>query len=78
MSVQPPVPSWRPGHFMWPQGRTKLVLLGGIGSRTGEAERAFSGLVRYLKERGNFDPARDVLEGTYTGSDASGLWRPRP
>jgi hypothetical protein len=78
VSVQPPVPSWRPGHFIWPQGRTKLVLLGGIGSRTGEAERAFSGLVRYLKERGNFDPARDVLEGTYTGSDASGLWRPRP
>ena len=78
MSVPRPVPSWRPGHFVWPQGRTKLVLFGGIGSRTGEAERSFAGLLRYLQDHANFDPRRDILEGTYTGSDSSGLWRPRP
>jgi hypothetical protein len=72
------VPSWRPGHFVWPQGRTKLVLFGGIGSRTGDAEHAFAGLIGYLHHLGGFDQQRDVLEGTYTGSDTSGLWRPRP
>jgi hypothetical protein len=73
-----PVPSWRPGHFVWPRGRTKLVLFGGIGTRTGDAERSFAGLIRYLSQHGGFDPRRDVLEGTFTGSDSGGLWRPRP
>jgi hypothetical protein len=72
------VPSWRPGHFVWPAGRTKIVLFGGIGSRTGDAERAFGGLVRYLAERGHYDPRRDVLEGSFGGVDANGAWRPRP
>lgn len=71
-----PKPSWRPGHYVWPSGRTKLVLLGGIGSRTGDAERAFDGMVRFLAERGGYDPRRDVLEGTFAGGDVDGEYRP--
>jgi hypothetical protein len=72
------VPSWRAGHFVWPQGRTKLVLLGGVGSRTGDGERSFAGLIRFLAERGGYDPRRDVLEATYTGVDGDDGWQPRP
>jgi hypothetical protein len=54
------------------------VLLGGVGSRTGDAERAFSGLVRFLAERGDYDPRRDVLEGTFGGVEVNGAWRPNP
>lgn len=79
MSVEArPVPSWRPGHFVWPEGKTKLVLVGGVGSRTGDAERAFGGLIRYLVQHGGYDLRRDVLEATYAGSDASEGWQPRP
>ncbi|MBV9596326.1 MAG: hypothetical protein JOZ87_05640 [Chloroflexi bacterium] len=70
------VPSWQPGHFIWPGGRNKVVLLGGLNSRTGETERSFSGLVRFLAEHGGYDPRRDVLEATYAGIDDSGAWRP--
>src|SRR3984893_1741229 len=73
-----PVPSWRAGHFVWPGGRTKLVLIGGLGTRTGDPERAFSCLVRFLAERGGYDPRRDVLEGTYAGVEVHGVWRPSP
>jgi hypothetical protein len=52
------------------------VLLGGVSSRTGDAERSFSGLVRFLAERGGYDPRRDVLEGTFAGGDMNGEWRP--
>jgi hypothetical protein len=72
------VPSWMPGHFVWPSGGTKLVLLGGIGTRTGELERLFGGMLRYLAEHGGYDPRRDVLEGTYAGLDVDGAWRPTP
>jgi hypothetical protein len=68
-----PVPSWRPGHFVWPGGRTKLVLFGGLNSRTGDAELAFGGMLRYMRQHGGYDPRRDALEGTYAGSD-----RPQP
>ncbi|HEX8967690.1 MAG TPA: hypothetical protein VF937_07420 [Chloroflexota bacterium] len=70
------VPSWRPGQYVWPGGRSKLVLLGGMSSRTGDVERLFGGLVRYLAERGGYDPRRDILEGTFAGSEVGGLWRP--
>jgi hypothetical protein len=73
-----PFPSWRAGHFIWPRGRNKLILFAGIGTRTGDAEQSFAGLIRYLRENGGYEARRDVLEGTYTGSDADGLWRPRP
>jgi hypothetical protein len=63
---------------VWPSGRTKLVLFGGIGTRTGDAERSFAALVRHLSERGNYDRRRDILEATYSGSETDGLWRPRP
>ena len=79
MSVDEPLraaPSWRPGYFIWPTGGSKVVLLGGIGTRTGDAERAFSGLVRFLAERGGYDPRRDVLEGTFAGHLVDGRWRP--
>jgi hypothetical protein len=71
-----PVPSWRPGHYLWPTGRTKIVLLGGVGTRTGDAERSFSGVTRYLSERGGYDRRRDFLEGTLAGSELNGIWRP--
>ena len=70
------MPSWQPGHFVWPGGRTKVVLLGGLNSHTGELERSFSGLIRYLAEHGGYDPRRDMLEATYAGSDDNGTWRP--
>jgi hypothetical protein len=71
-----PVASWRPGYFIWPGGRTKLVLLGGINTRTGDAEGAFGGMLGFLGEQGGYDPRRDVLEGTYAGGDQDGAWRP--
>ena len=61
---------------MWPSGRTKIVLLGGIGTRTGDAERAFSGLTRFLTELGGYDNRRDFLEGTFAGRELNGTWRP--
>ena len=70
------MPSWQPGHFVWPGGRNKVVLLGGLNSRTGELERSFSGLIRYLADHGGYDPRRDMLEATYAGSDDNGTWRP--
>jgi hypothetical protein len=73
-----PTPSWQPGRFVWPAGKTKLVLFGGIGTRTGDAERSFASLVRHLSERGGYDVRRDVLEATYGGSEVDGFWRPRP
>jgi hypothetical protein len=74
-----PVQSWRAGHFVWPSGgRTKVVLLAGLGTRTGDAERSFRGLVHYLQERGGYDPRRDVLEATYAGLEKNGVWHPSP
>ncbi len=70
------VPSWRPGYYVWPGGHTKLVLLGGLNSRTGESERAFGGMIRFLVEQGAYDAQRDILEGTYAGNDSNGAWRP--
>ena len=71
-----PVASWRAGHYVWPGGCTKLVLLGGLNSRTGDAELAFGGMLRFLAERGGYDLRRDVLEGTFAGTDGSKGWRP--
>jgi hypothetical protein len=76
--LRKPIPSWRAGQFVWPGGRTKLVLLGGVGTRTGDAERKFSGLLRFLADRGGYDVRRDVLEGTYAGAELSGAWQPSP
>jgi pimeloyl-ACP methyl ester carboxylesterase len=72
------VPSWRPGHYVWPGGRTKLVLMGGLSTRTGDAERSFSGMIRFLADRGGYDPRRDVLEGTFAGGEQNGAWQPSP
>ncbi|HEY1291494.1 MAG TPA: hypothetical protein VGJ60_00255 [Chloroflexota bacterium] len=79
MSSEPPaaVPSWQPGHFIWPGGHTKIVILGGLNSRTGEVERSFSGLVTFLAQQGGYDRRRDVLEATYAGTDDNGTWRPQ-
>jgi pimeloyl-ACP methyl ester carboxylesterase len=71
------VPSWRPGHYVWPGGSTKVVILGGLSTRTGDAEHAFSGLIQYLARRGGYDPRRDVLEGTFAGAEENGAWRPQ-
>ena len=71
-----PVASWRPGYFVWPGGRRKLVLFGGLNSSTGQVETAFSGMVNYLAQRGGYDARHDVLEGTYAGRDVNGTWRP--
>ncbi|MBV9582478.1 MAG: hypothetical protein JO057_28170 [Chloroflexi bacterium] len=78
MSSEPPtgVASWLPGHFIWPGGGAKLVVLAGLNSRTGDAQRSFGGLLAYLAEHGGYDPERDVLEATYAGTDDDGTWRP--
>jgi hypothetical protein len=55
-----------------------VVLLGGLGTRTGDAERSFRGLIRYLEDRGGYDPRRDVLEATYAGMEKNGVWYPKP
>src|SRR5687767_9218045 len=73
-----PAPSWRPGHFVWPTGRTKNVLFGGVGSRTGDAERSFAGLIKFLVERGGYELRRDILEGTYAGDETARGWQPKP
>ena len=81
MSVESPlspVPSWRPGHYVWPRGRNKLVVFGGISTSTGDAERSFGGLLHFLAERGGYDLRRDVLEGTYAGAERDEVWQPRP
>jgi hypothetical protein len=71
-----PVASWRPGHYVWPDGRTKLVLLGGLNSRTGDAETAFGGMLRYFQEHGGYDPRRDALEGTFAAADQPRVYAP--
>ena len=71
------VPSWRPGHYVWPGGRAKVVILGGLSTRTGDAEHAFSGLIHYLARRGGYDARRDVLEGTFAAAEENGTWRPQ-
>jgi hypothetical protein len=71
-----PAPSWRPGHFVWPTGRLKIVLLGGVSTRTGDTERSFSGISRFLAELGGYDRRRDFLEGTFAGAELNGAWRP--
>lgn len=76
MSEQAPVASWRPGFYVWPGGRTKLVLLAGLSSRTGDAERAFGTMLQYLSRHGGYDARRDVLEGTFAGVDRNGNWQP--
>ena len=73
-----PVASWRPGYFVWPGGRSKLVLLGGLNSATGEVEAGFSGLLRFLAQRAGYDLRRDVLEATYAGAERDGAWKPVP
>jgi hypothetical protein len=78
VSVERPKPSWRPGHYIWPGGHTKVVLLAGASSRTGDAERAFSGLIRFLATRGGYQAAHDFLEGTFAGASVDGNWQPRP
>jgi hypothetical protein len=70
------VPSWQPGHFIWAGGRTKLVLLGGLNSETGDTAQVFGGLINFLETHGGYDPRRDVLEGTYAGVDQNGTWQP--
>jgi hypothetical protein len=76
--VARPIPSWRPGHFVWPTGGTHLVILSGISSSTGDAERQMAGLLDYLARHGGYDPRRDVLEATYAGGEVGGYWEPRP
>lgn len=73
-----PVPSWRPGHFVWPDGHTKVVLLGGVGTRTGDGERSFSGVTSYFAQHGGYDPTRDFLEASYAGVERDGMWQPAP
>jgi hypothetical protein len=72
------IPSWRPGGFVWTQPGTRLVVLGGVGSRTGDAERSFAGLLGFLAQRGGYDRRRDVLEASYAGVESAGGWQPRP
>lgn len=54
------------------------MLLAGVGSRTGDAERALFGCTRFLAERGGYDRKRDVMELTYAGRDTPDAWQPLP
>ncbi len=72
------IASWQPGRLLSPDGRTRLVVLAGIGSRTGDAERNFYSLARYLARRGGYDSRADVLEASYRGTEVGGSWRPSP
>lgn len=76
MSPPGPVPSWRPGQLVWGDADTKLVAVAGVGSRSGDAERRFSGLMRFLARQG-YRASHDLLEGTYRGSLVDGRWEPR-
>ena len=40
-----------------------MLLLSGLGTRTGDADRSFSAMLRFLAEHGGYDILRDVLEG---------------
>ena len=57
-----PVRSWRPGHFVWPRRAHQA----GAPRRHRHANRrcgaVVRGLIRYLVERGGYDPRRDVVE----------------
>ncbi len=72
------VASWQPGRLISPVGRTKLLVLSGAGSRTGDAERNFLGFARFAAARAGYDTRRDLLEATYAGSLLGGRWQPRP
>lgn len=52
------------------------MLLAGLSSRTGDAERSFEAMVKFLSERGGYDPRRDVLEGTFAGADGPVVYAP--
>jgi hypothetical protein len=75
---RPAIPSWIPGRSIELGGRTRLIVLGGIGSRTGDAQRAFGPMAQHLGREGGYEPRRDLLEGSYAGRDVAGAWAPRP
>ncbi|MBV9543687.1 MAG: hypothetical protein JOY61_04860, partial [Chloroflexi bacterium] len=50
----------------------------GIGTRTGDPERSFSGMLKFLADRGGYEIRRDVLEATYAGADRDDGYRPQP
>jgi hypothetical protein len=54
------------------------VVVGGVGSRTGDAERAFAGMMRFLAERAGYHLRHDLLEATYAGRVVGERWEPRP
>jgi hypothetical protein len=61
---------------VWPGGRVKLVLVAGLNSRSGDAEGAFGGMLRYFHEHGGYDPRRDALEGTYAEPEQPRVYAP--
>ena len=75
---RPSIPSWVPGRSIELGGRTRLIVLGGIGSRTGDAQRAFGLMGQHLAREGGYEPRRDLLEATYAGQESTGAWSPRP
>jgi hypothetical protein len=54
------------------------VLLPGLGTRTGDARRIFSGLRGYLASQGGYDRDHDMIEASYTGTQVGDAWRPMP
>lgn len=72
------VPSWRSGHFVWPDGHTKVVVLGGVGTRTGDGERSFRSVISFFAQHGAYEPSRDFYEVSYAGAERDGLWQPAP
>jgi hypothetical protein len=74
----PTIPSWLPGQPIQLGGRTRLIVIGGVGSKSGDARRAFGPMAQFLAREGGYDPTRDVLEGTFHGEDRNQTWYPRP
>lgn len=68
---------WRQGHAVDRCCLKKVVCGAGLASYSGDAEREFASIRRWLQASAGFD-STDFLEATYAGSTIGVEWRPRP
>ncbi len=68
---------WREGFTVDRCCLKKVVCGAGLTSYSGDAEREFTRIRRWLQSQAGFD-AGDFLEATYAGSAAGDEWLPRP
>ena len=67
---------WRPGRLIDRCCLKKVVCAAGLTSYSGDAEREFAAIRRWLETESGFD-AGDFLEATYSGWVVDGAWLPR-